>query len=156
MSLPRVRFTVRRMMVATATLAVVCGTLNGAPAYNFYTFYASSEQRFREDAVIWEEKNQSARAEESRRLAEDQGEQKRSYLPGATTIPTLIVLGIVLGGVGLSITVLQRAGLSGRPRWLESLRATCWTGAKIVALGLSIGAILCFVLSVIVFLFEDD
>jgi hypothetical protein len=150
------RFTVRRLMIGIATLAVSWSIFSGTGDLIEYVHHVQLEKNDREDAVIWEEKKELDRAHESRRMAELMNQEKWAYVPRAATVLTIIVLGIVMGGFSLVLKARKQTEVSGLPEWLETFRVACLTGSKIVGAGLLIGWSIYLFLFLFVLAIEDS
>ena len=141
MRLPRVRFTVGRLMVGIATLAVSWCMCLGIGHLTIYRSNVAGETYDRETAVSYELENNSDLAAPWRRMSEEYAWRNQESRIHILTALSLTSLGLAAGGITLAIrsrfgpSVKVRRGLAYR------LDAACSTIAAIVLIGLAIGGV---------------
>jgi hypothetical protein len=143
MRLPRLRFTMRRMMAVIATLAVSWQMFLGIAHLNIYSANWNVERFERETAATLETKQDTVQAAEWRRMADETARRNRESWSYVATFLGLVVLGILLGAMGLDLRSRYGSMSSDRPRLVNALVAACSTGAKILLAGLILAGIAC-------------
>ena len=141
MRLPRVRFTVRRMMVVIATLAVSWPMFVGIGHLTIYRANLQSEAIYREAAATLQVERKDDLAADWRRRAEETAQMNRETWSHVVTLSVLVGLGIILGGLGLMLRTRYGSVSSARPVPVNAVAAVCSAGMKIVFAGLILGGI---------------
>jgi hypothetical protein len=152
MGLPCVRFTVRRLMVVVAILAVSWSMCLGIGHLGLYWVNSKFVRDAREEATIWEKRAEDAGTWEKRREAgeaaewwlrqaeEVAGRNSESLANGVTAL-ILVTVGIVSGGLGLSARAWYRTWNSARPCWVDVLADACLSLSASVLVGFALGCI---------------
>jgi hypothetical protein len=141
MRVPRVRFTVRRMMVVIATLAVSWCILEGIGHLSIYPANTSGERNDRETAAALEKKNDVIRAAEYRRSAEEIGRRNQDSWSHILTALSLIGLGLISKGLDLTIRHRYGTRIPDQNGKAKAFAAACSTVATVMLAGLVIGGI---------------
>lgn len=143
------------MLFVTATLAVSWSMFLGISHIPKYNDNLDYEKYFREQEAIWQARNETVLAEDSRRKAREAAQLNQVSLTHGVTALSLTVLGIVSGGLGLAIRVLYGARKSLRPGFAKALATACTTVATILLAGLTFGGIAYIVAMLFVIAFDD-
>jgi hypothetical protein len=141
MGLPRVRFTVRRMMVITATLAVSWALFFGIAHLLVYRQNLKNEQYYREGAAILEAKKSDVLAAEWRKFAEDAARMNHDSWSKVVTLVGLVGAGVISTGLGLVLRKRSKSVSSPRAEPVNILVSACSTVTKILMVALVLAAI---------------
>jgi hypothetical protein len=128
MRFPRVRFTVQRMMIVIATLAVSWCMLLGINALHNLAYDVGDAPGIGSD-------------------------EHQVWLSRGITTLTLIGLGCSMGVIGLAVRAKPGAENSARPALIKTLATVCSLGMKIVFIGLILGGVVYMGIYMYVFLF---
>jgi hypothetical protein len=139
----RLRLSMRRMMIVTATLSVSLCMFIGIGNLVIYFNVAFYERNYRAEATVWEGKKESGLAESARQRADNQAMQKQQAVSGVMAPLALLGLGGIFAGILLVVRAKYGPFSSNRPASLNSLVAMCFAGTKIVFYGFIIAAIAC-------------
>ena len=108
MRLPRVRVTVRRIMRVTATVAVTWSMFLGIGHLTIYRANVEGERAYMEEALVWETRQQSDKAADCRRQAEQWARRNAESLVYIITTLSLTALGIVTRGLSLAVNARSK------------------------------------------------
>jgi hypothetical protein len=139
MRLPRVRVTVRRMMVVSATLAVSWSMCLGIGHLTIYRANVEGERAYMESARACETRHEMLEAVDWRRMAEDlarRNAESRSYI---VTALSLTVLAILAGGLSLAVKTVYHSRNLVRRSLVDTCVGACLTLSKICLVGLALG-----------------
>jgi hypothetical protein len=143
----RLRITVRKIMVAIATIAVAWSMCLGIGHLTNHRTSMQVEVAYREAARLWDAKQDTAKAAERRRQAEELANQNAESLAYILMTFSLIGLVVVLGataGIGLLAQALYRKRNRVAPRWVDIVARTCSAVGVIVMVGFALGCIAYF------------
>ncbi len=151
---PRVRFTVRGMMVVTATLAISVCMFLGVANLIAYVGHAGLERDRRKDAAIWEAKGEPGRASESRESADLQARLKQGCLSRGATTLALLGLGIGLQCFVLAVRATYGAESLDRSGLVKALAEASSVGTKVLLVALVLAGV-AYVVCMLLILAED-
>jgi hypothetical protein len=136
---PRLRFTVRRMMVVTATLAASWSMCLGIGHLTIYRANVQGERADMEEALMWETRQESAKAADCRRKAAEWARRNVESFLYIITALSLTALGIVTRGLSLAFKARSKTeNLVHRPL-MDACVGVCLTLSKICLVGLALG-----------------
>jgi hypothetical protein len=141
---PRLRLTVKRIMVAIATLAVSWSVCLGIGHLSIYPANVRGERAYREEALFWEKRQKPVPAAEYRLRAEEAA--RRNAESRASIITTLSLMGLVIvlgatASLGLAVKARYRRRNLVSPPWVDALVDACLTLGAIVLVGFALGCI---------------
>jgi hypothetical protein len=143
----RLRLTVRKIMVAIATIAVAWSMCLGIGHMTIYRANVRGEIAYREAALLGEARHDAAEAAERRQQADELANRNAESLAYILTTFSLIALAIVLGaiaGIGLWAQALYRKRDRVEPPWIGILARACSVLGVIVLFGFGLGCIAYF------------
>src|ERR1700733_11584436 len=140
MALPSRVMNVRGLMMVIATIAVACSMFVGLGELSIYRPNTEGERFYWQASIDSEATGDISAAADWRRRAEEIRKRNRESLPSILTSLMIIGAGVISLVVGL--TVRERYGRieEGRPAFIHSLTVACSNIARIIFLGLGIGA----------------
>jgi hypothetical protein len=109
-----------------------------------YRANVQGERACREEALIWEERQEAGKAADCRREAEEWARRNAESLAYIITALSLIGLVIVLGAtasLGLAVKAQYRRRNLVEPPWMDALTDACLTLGVLVLVGFGLGCI---------------
>jgi hypothetical protein len=155
MRLPRVRFTVRRMMAAIAVLPISWCMLLGIADLIGYADHARMERECRDGAAIWESKNEPGRATHELELAEEQRQMKLACLSRGLTVLALLTLGGSAGLIGMAVRARHAPACPDDAGAMNRLASVCSAVAKVIFVSLLLGGGIYLVILLLVMAGDD-
>jgi len=128
-------------MVVTATLAVSWSMCLGIGHLTIYPANVHGERREREEALIWEARQEVGKAADCRRKADELGRRNAESLAYIITALSLTGLGIILGGLGLAVKAGYKPRNLVRPRLVDALADVGLTMGTVLLVGFAVGCI---------------
>ncbi len=138
----RVRLTVRKIMVAIATIAVAWSMCLGIVHLTNHRAKLQVEAAYRAMALLSEASHDAAKAAESRQRAEELAARNAESLAYIVTTFSLLALVVVLGvtaGIGLWAKALYRKRNRVEPPWVDIVAHRCSAVGVILLLGFAFG-----------------